>query len=189
MPRQTIDGEDILAAALAMTREQGFDRVNARSLAARMACSVQPIYSYFRDMHELKEALYGKAMRFYDAFIEARASDRGLESMGRANVAFAREETNLFRLLFLTKLDGMKSFADIYARMGDSNATRALAAALGIGADSAAEIYVMMIVFTHGIATMLATGGADIPEAETSALIGKAYNAFAGRFRSAVKGE
>lgn len=180
MPKQTIDGDAILAAALEMTRKEGYEKVNARSLAAQMKCSVQPIYSYFADMHALKEALYGKAMRFYDAFIAARAGDRGLESMGRANVAFAREETELFRLLFLTKLDGLKSFADIYARMGDSEATRALAATLGTDVEKATEIYVMMIVFTHGIATMLATGGADIPEFETSALLSKAYKAFAG---------
>ena len=179
MPRQTTDREDVLTAALEMTRRQGYERVNARSVAAFLGCSVQPIYSYFANMDELKESLRAKALEFYGRFIYARADKRQmLESMGRANVAFAREEPNLFRLLFLTKLSGNRSFADIFEWMGDKDAAAALAAELGVTEDKAREVYLMLIVFTHGIATMLATGGADISDAETSALLTKAFTAF-----------
>lgn len=178
MPKQSINRDDVLAAALEMTRRQGYERVNARSVAAFMDCSVQPIYSYFANMDELKEALQAKSLEFYERFIYARAEkEHMLESMGRANIAFAKEEPNLFRLLFLTKL-GHKSFADIFERMGDKDAAAALAAELGVSEAKAREVYIMLIVFTHGISTMLATGGADISEAETSALLTKAFTAF-----------
>ena len=128
MPKQTVDRQEILDIALQMTREDGFESVNARSVARRMGYSVQPIYSYFSNMDSLKEAVYGAAMGFYNKFIYSRVDgDRILESMAKANVAFAKYEKNLFRLLFLQKLNGLNSFDDIYEWMGDKQASEQLA--------------------------------------------------------------
>ena len=41
MPKQTVDRQEILDIALQMTREDGFESVNARSVARRMGYSVQ----------------------------------------------------------------------------------------------------------------------------------------------------
>ena len=91
MPKQTVDREQVLKFALQMVRESGFASVNARSVAKRMGYSVQPIYSYFSNMETLKETLYGAAMNFYHEFIYSRVEKECiLESMARANVAFAK---------------------------------------------------------------------------------------------------
>ncbi len=100
------------------------------------------------------------------------------ESMARANVAFAKYETKLFKLLFLQKLNGLNSFEDIYEWMGDKQATRNLAEKLLLPEEKIKEVYIMLIVFTHGVATMIATGGANISDGESSAILEKAYNAF-----------
>ena len=106
MPKQIIYKDEILKTALQMTRENGFDCVNARSVAKRMGYSVQPIYSYFKNMETLRQEVYGAAMQFYNEFIYSRVeSERILESMAKANVAFAKYETNLFKLLFFRKLN------------------------------------------------------------------------------------
>lgn len=179
MPKQTVDRARILDVALQMTRTYGFESVNARSVAKRMGYSVQPIYSYFSNMEALRDAVIGEAMRFYNEFIYSRVDNSCvLESMARANVAFAKYETNLFKLLFFQKLNGLNSFDDIYEWMGDKSATRLLAEKLLLPEQKIKEVYIMLIVFTHGVATMLATGGANIPDEESSALLEKAYNAF-----------
>lgn len=101
-----------------------------------------------------------------------------MESMARANVAFAKYETNLFKLLFLQKLNGLNSFNDIYEWMGDKQATRQLAEKLALPEENVKEVYIMLIVFTHGVATMIATGGANISDEESAAMLEKAYTAF-----------
>lgn len=180
MPKQMTDKEKILEAALEMTREQGHASVHARSIAAYMKQSVQPIYSYFENMEALKEALYMKAMAYYRDFILSRTDSQNvLKSMGIANIEFAEKEGNLFRMLFFSKLQGYNSFSDIYDKMGDKEAAENVAQKLGIGEESAKELYIMMIIFTHGIASMLATNSADIPKEEIIVLMEKAYQAFA----------
>ncbi|MEI3065320.1 MAG: TetR family transcriptional regulator [Oscillospiraceae bacterium] len=44
-------------AAVEVLREGGFSAVNARSVAKKLGCSTQPIYSSFQNMDELKAAL------------------------------------------------------------------------------------------------------------------------------------
>ena len=47
-PTAKVTREMILSAALDITRREGFDAVNARSLAARLGCSTRPIF-FFND--------------------------------------------------------------------------------------------------------------------------------------------
>ena len=179
MPKQIIYKDEILKTALQMTRENGFDCVNARSVAKRMGYSVQPIYSYFKNMETLRQEVYGAAMQAYNEFIYSRVeSERILESMAKANVAFAKYETNRFKLLFFRKLNGLNSFNDIYEWMGNKQATRQLAQKLSLSEEKIKDVYIMLIVFTHGVATMIATGGANISDEESAAILEKAYRAF-----------
>ena len=179
MPKQRITKEMILEVAFKLAREHGYEQVVVKSIAAEMGCSVQPIYSYFSNMDALKQAVVGAAMQFYNGFIYSRVdNDRVLQSMARANVAFAKYETNLFKLLFLQKLNGLNSFNDIYEWMGDKQATRRLAEELLLPEEKIKQVYVMLIVFTHGVATMIATGGANISDEESADILERAYEAF-----------
>ncbi len=179
MPKITVNREEICRCALELTRRRGFDKVNARSLAKEMGYSVQPIYSCFKNMEGLRSAVYSEAMKFYNDFIYSRVDESAvLESMAKANVAFAKYETNLFKLLFFGELSGLDHFDDIYEWMGDKEATKRLSEKLGLPTESAKQIYVMLIVFTHGVATMTATGGANISDEEIADFLEKGYAAF-----------
>ncbi len=179
MPKQRITKEIILNVAFKLAREKGYEQVVVKNIADEIGCSVQPIYSYFSNMEALKEAVVGAAMKFYNEFIYSRVEkDCALESMARANVAFAKYETKLFKLLFLQKINGLNSFEDIYEWMGDKQATRQLAEKPLLPEEKIKEVYIMLIVFTHGVATMIATGGANISDGESAAILKKAYNAF-----------
>lgn len=179
MPKQRITREMILDVAFKLAKDNGFEQVVLKSIADEIECSVQPIYGYFSNMETLKEAVVAEAMQFYNKFIYSRVEkERVLESMARANVAFAKYETNLFKLLFLQKLNGLNSFNDIYEWMGDKQATAQLSQKLMLPEENIKEVYIMLIVFTHGVATMIATGGANIFDEESSAILEKAYNAF-----------
>ncbi len=179
MPKQRITKQMILDVAFNLAREKGYEQVVVKNIADEIGCSVQPIYSYFENMESLKEAVIGVAMQFYNNFIYTRVQkDSILESMAKANVAFAKYETNLFKLLFLQKLNGLNSFNDIYEWMGDKQATVQLSKKLELPEDKVKKIYIMLIIFTHGVATMIATGGATIADVESAEILEKAYKAF-----------
>ncbi len=179
MPKQRITKDMILDVAFKLARENGYEQVVVKNIAVEIGCSVQPIYSYFSNMESLRLAVIEAAMKFYNEFIYSRVDkENALESMARANVAFAKYETNLFKLLFLQKLNGLNSFNDIYEWMGDKQATAQLSKKLSLPEEKIKEVYIMLIVFTHGVATMIATGGANISEDESAAILEKALKAF-----------
>ena len=98
--------EQIIDAAVAVLRDDGFSAVNARSVAKKLGCSTQPIYFSFKNMDELKAALTERAIELHtqrvrDSLRAHEGSDSRYSSYGMGFVKFAAEEKQLFRWLYL----------------------------------------------------------------------------------------
>ena len=98
--------EQIIDAAVAVLRDDGFSAVNARSVARKLGCSTQPIYFSFQSMDELKAALSERAIRMHtrrvrDSLRAHEGNDSRYSSYGMGFVRFAAEEKQLFRWLYL----------------------------------------------------------------------------------------
>ena len=55
-PKIRITREEIIAAAVEIVRRDGDAALNARSVAAELHCSTQPVFSNFASMEELRSA-------------------------------------------------------------------------------------------------------------------------------------
>lgn len=132
-PRVKFTKEEIVEAALRVTREGGIDSLTARSLASELGASTRPMFTYFETVDELKHEVHEAAKGIYKTYIE-----RGLAEpvpflgVGQNTIRFAREEPELFRLLFLQKPDG-----------ADGGAAEALAFSQDLVRDSIMGIYKM----------------------------------------------
>lgn len=165
MPKQRITQEAILEAAFPLLREQGYENINARGVAKRIGCSVQPIYSYFDNMDALMARLYEQTCKFLDEYVETYADKRQyFEEIGKCHVLFARDEKHLFRFLFLSPYMRAASFEDVYRAHARVDVAKSIQSSLGLSPADADELYMHMMLYTHGIACMIATGAADLPE-------------------------
>ena len=95
--------EQIIDAAVAVLRDDGFSAINARSVAKKLGCSTQPIYFSFKNMDELKAALTERAIELHTQRVRdsLRAHEGRYSSYGMGFVKFAAEEKQLFRWLYL----------------------------------------------------------------------------------------
>ena len=98
--------EQIIDAAVAVLRDDGFSTINARSVAKKLGCSTQPIYFSFKNMDELKAALTERAIELHtqrvrDSLRAHEGNDSRYSSYGMGFVKFAAEEKQLFRWLYL----------------------------------------------------------------------------------------
>lgn len=101
-----VSKNEIVDAAIAVLRDDGFSAINARSVARKLGCSTQPIYFSFRNMDELKAALTERAIQMHtqrvrDSLRIHEGSDSRYSSYGMGFVKFAAEEKQLFRWLYL----------------------------------------------------------------------------------------
>ena len=88
-----ISRDAIVDAAVEVLREGGFSAVNARSVAKKLGCSTQPIYSSFQNMDELKAALRARAIalhtqRVQDSLRAHEGNDTRYSSYGMGFVKF-----------------------------------------------------------------------------------------------------
>ena len=103
-PRIKITKEDIINAAVELVRNNGEQGINARSIAAALGCSTQPVFSNFATMEELKLAVVEKADQLCQNYIQNEI-ERGkypkYKASGMAYILFAKEEKELFKLLYM----------------------------------------------------------------------------------------
>ena len=103
-PKVKYQKEDILNAALHITREKGIDAVTAREVAKELSVSVGPIFTWFDTMDELKAQVYELARERYKSYLERGLSgDIPFLGIWQQYLQFAREEPKLYQMLFLTK--------------------------------------------------------------------------------------
>ena len=117
-PKVRFTREEIIRAALYITRESGPEALTARSLAARLDCSAKPIFGLFRSMDEVQQEVLKAGYQFYGETI-ARAMESGeyppYKASGMAYIDFARREKHLFRLLFMRN----RSQEEVTRQLGD----------------------------------------------------------------------
>ena len=106
-PKVKFQKDEILRAALKVACAKGIDAVTAREVALELGVSTRPIFTWYDTMDQLRRDVYERAKERYRAYIE-----RGLEEpvpflgVGRQYIRFAKEEPELYKLLFLTRPDG-----------------------------------------------------------------------------------
>lgn len=174
-PKFKFQREEILSAALDIVRESGFSAVTARALAARLHCSVKPIFGLYKNMEELKGEVLLAAEEIYQSYLK-EGMESGLyppyKASGMAYIRFAKEEKELFKLLFMRDRsqeaadDGKESLRPILDLVK---------ANLGLSEESAYLLHLEMWIVVHGAATMSATSYLDWDEEFISGVLTDTY--------------
>jgi len=98
-----ITKEKIVEAAFKLVRKEGIEALSARKIAGELNCSTQPVYSSFKNMKEMEEAVIKKAADFVTTnYFLKKMSKMNFLNIGLGYVNLAREERELFKLLYLS---------------------------------------------------------------------------------------
>lgn len=174
--KKRVTREDVVSAALELVRRSSADALSARSVAAALDCSTQPIFSNFANMEELFSAVLGRAWQLWlDRISSDMAAGRWppYKASGMSYIAFAEEEPNLFRLLFMRdRIAGGE--AEIVSH--PANVIGAIMEQTGMSEETARRFHDEMWVFAHGLAVLHATRYAVFSEDAASEMLSDIYN-------------
>ena len=188
-PKVKFTREEIIRSALDIVRETGPEGLTARSLAARLGCSVKPIFGLFRSMEEVQQEVLAAGYRLYGQTI-AQAMEAGkyppYKASGMAYIAFAQQEKPLFRLLFMRDRSNEPRVDD---RDNIRPIIEIIKTGLNVDTDTAYRFHLEMWIYVHGIATMIATSYLDWDEQFASDVLTDAYEGIKCRFNNSVKGD
>lgn len=184
-PKAKISKEMILDTVLDITRETGFEAVNARSIAARLQCSTRPIFTCYENMDELKHEFLDFAYDFYCRYVADFEKSADVEEyllLPLSYIEFAREETQLFKLLFISDMDlEMAEAKDFYKEIDNEKRARVFADAIGVEPERAKVIFLDLFLYTHGIAVLTAEKKMSLDRARAKDMLTNVLSAFVGR--------
>ncbi len=174
-----ITKNNILDAAFNIVRESGIESVSNREIAKKLNSSIRPIYYQFKNVDELKAELYSKMEKyFYDYIIENIIDDvPKYKQIGINYIKFARDEKNLFKVLFMSEFDyAPKKF--ISKEENDFNRVMKFAKnSTRLSDNKIEDFHVKMWLFTHGIATLVATKTIKFTDDEIKQLLSQEFQA------------
>ena len=177
-PIVKIKREDIIDTTFEIIRKEGLEAVNARKIAQNLNCSVQPIFSNFENMEDLKKCTLEKIALYFYKFIINLYDDKlpKYKQVGMNYIKFAKQEPIFYKILFLENHSIRTPMLE--ADNEDLNMIKQyVESSTNLTKENIQAFHVKMWIFTHGLATLVSSKNIDIPEKQISDLISKEFQA------------
>ena len=154
-PSVRFSREAVLNAAYQLIRREGPAALNARSVAKELGGSTQPIFRLFTNMDDLKASVIEQALQDWKNKLRMRMQDSAFPylSIGMSYLIFARDEPELFKLLFMRDRVSDGSCRDYNVDFG----IPLIEHAVGVDVSTARQLYERNWLYCHGLAVAIAT--------------------------------
>lgn len=178
--KESITRELLIKGAFDLVREQGGEMLTARKLASYLGCSTQPIFRIFDGMDELSNEIFMMAKDFYEQYCMSfrRSNVTPFVDLALCYISFAKEETNLFKLLFLAKHDSDNTMYDIINGKENALVIRELKRIPRLDMNNAGMIFMKVFIFMHGLACMVTNGEYDLDDDATITMLTQVITSF-----------
>lgn len=179
MPKQRITKEMVVESAFEIARADGMEQVLVKNIADKLGCSVQPIYSYCKNMEGLRQDVVKRVRLFIEEYTAAHVDKRDLfRSTGQAYVRLAKEEPHIFKIFILHRREGISSLEELYQSEASPHTAEFIAKDLNISISQAKQLHLNMLIYTIGIGTIFSVTTPGISPDEIFARQEAAYDAF-----------
>lgn len=173
-PKAKFSKEEIIAAAFEITRRDGFDALTARSLAAELGSSPRPIFTVFNGMEEVQSKVKSAATKLYEQYEDEEMSgENAFKGSGTGYIRFAAEQPKLFQLLFMKERESAPDLGNILSIIDNyyDKILGAVQSEYGFATETAKNVYLHMWIYSHGIASLLATKVCNFTDEDISKML------------------
>lgn len=157
-----IKKEDMLKAALEIISEKGYTALNIKSIAEKLGCSTAPISWQFKGMEGLRKELVPFVERYVQHNYYSRCENNvsAFELKGMGTIDLALEQPNLFAFLYMgDRKELLSTGFDLHTEnLEKRKEYEKMADVLGITLEQAIDFTMMMIIYTQGMGTLIASG-------------------------------
>lgn len=173
-PKAKFSREEIIKAAVELVRRDGFEALTARSLAAVLGSSPRPIFTVFESMDEVQSEVKAAATKLYEQFEDdGMSGDNAFKGSGTGYIRFAAKEPKLFQLLFMKERDSVPNIDYVLQDIDNyyEKILQSVQSGYGFSRETAKQVYMHMWLYSHGIASLLATKVCAFSEKEISDML------------------
>ena len=165
-----------------MVREKGSECINARDLGDYMGCSSRPLFTAFRNMDELIDAVRMEASaRFLDsvrAARDAKSAGPAAKRMGMCIVRYAQTEPNLYKFIHWTgrKMFDVEELSRIMATQYQTD--------YQLSDEDAKSFFDHMMIFNMGLCSLITNGMRQFAQGEVERILLEQFSATLAYYKS-----
>lgn len=167
-PKAKFTREDIISAAYSLMERKGMDAVVAREVGRELGSTVAPIFTCFENMEELKAAVHEKAIEECQGYLRD-FSDYfpAFKEFGLRWVHLAQEYPHVYSEIFIRKNRSASNhlFNDDLWQILEPVRVE-IVRTFSLKEADADLVMKDMLIYVHGIATMLINGQIEMTEEE-----------------------
>ena len=183
-PKNKFTREEMVASAIRVVQKKGAAAFTAQSLAEELGTSTRPVFTCFGTMDAVKAEVYAAAKRMFDEYLTAGLKEKiPFFGFGTQYIRFARKEPELYRFLFLIRLDDMGGGAFTAMRHMRELVRPSLMDTYHINEQDSDRYLRDLWLVVHSLATLIVTG--DCPYSDRE--IGQILTGFSISIFKAIK--
>ena len=190
-PKPKFTKDEMVQAALELVARRGTEALTARELGAALGSSARPIFTVFRSMDELQQAVREAAMRRFEQFVRQPVPGMPVfKQVGMQMARFAVEEPKLYQLLFMQENAGAAGFSGMVRILGSTADTcmEAIRRDYGLEPDEARMLFENVWIYTFGVGALCATNACRFSPEELGQMLTTEFSAMmclvkSGNFR------
>lgn len=177
-PQVKFTREEIVRCALEIAREKGIEAVSSREVGLRIGCSTRPIFTAFKNMDEVKKEVRKEALKWFYKFVDDAADYNPIfKRYGVQMISFAKEEPELFKILFMKEHEEAESIETIIEGMGEitKECREIIEREYDLTPEDARIMFLQLWTITYGIAVMCALNVCKFTESEVAEMLGREF--------------
>ena len=173
-PKAKFTKAEIIEAALNIVRTEGYEALTSRALGTYLGSSARPIFTVFKNMEEVQQAMIEAAKNLYKEYVnKGLTAEHPFKGVGTQYILFSVNEPKLFQLLFMAEQKQIPDLSGVLPLIDESYGDILLSIQKDyeISELSAKKLYQHLWIYTHGIASLCATKMCRFTGEEISTMI------------------
>lgn len=177
MPAKTkVTKEMVIDAAFEVTRAEGAENVNARTVSQKLGCSTQPVMYHFATIKDMKRAVYAKLDWFHTEYLmNVNPQEDVMLGIGLNYIRFAVEEPNLFRFLFQSGFAVENSLLEMIDSEELTPVISAMQEAMNLNMKQTKDVFITLALLVHGYASIIVNNALEYDEELIKVHLERAY--------------
>lgn len=179
-PKPKFTREEIVDAAMKIAASRGMKALTSRELGAALGSSARPIFTVFKNMDEVKNEVRRAALRCFEDYAKkAKGYTPAFKQVGLQMIMFAKEQPELYRLLFMSENFGAEGFDDIYRNLGATadDCIWYIRRDYELTAEEAMTLFRDTWIFTCGVGSLIASGVCSFSENDIQDMLSREFSA------------
>lgn len=176
-PKAKFTREQIVQAAVDVTREQGLSAVTAREVGKQLGTSSTPVFVAFENMDDLKNEVFKEVKNQYSNYINDGLNFTPMfKAFGLRMIEYAKEYPNLFKVLFMNSTQSDTNYDDMILNFPCADiCLKAIKEQTKLSDDAVELLFKQVLITGLGICYLVSSKTCEFTDKQLDEYLGLSY--------------